>query len=143
MKPQPSDQQQAQAFDSYAKQTLKGAARNHYKKSKRLREREVSFSELTSTELAGLAVTDKYFADENSFEVLNWKIGVDNDALAEALNELPTGLRDIVLLYFFLDMTDKEIAECLKVANSTISYQRKSSIKKLRKIMEGSNDEQN
>jgi DNA-binding NarL/FixJ family response regulator len=38
-------------------------------------------------------------------------------------------------------MTDKEIAERMKMANSTVAYRRNSTLKKLKIIMEGNADE--
>jgi len=141
MKPQPDDRQKAQAFDSYMKKILKYAARDHYGTMKRRGEREVSLSGLTGAELSELAITDKYFADEYAFDVLDWHVGVSDPDLGEALSELPSDKRDIILLSYFLDMTDKEIAERLKMANSTVAYRRTSTLKKLKKIMEENADE--
>ena len=140
MKPQ-NDRRQAQAFDSYIKKILKYAARDHYEQMKRRGEHEISFSALTGDELAELSITDKYFADEYAFDVLDWKIGVTDFELGEALNELPADKRDIILLSYFLDMTDKEIAEHLELANSTVAYRRTTTLKKLKKIMEENADE--
>jgi len=141
MKLKPRDSQEEQAFDSYVKKTLKGSARDYYRKIKKRRDREVYYSELSQAELMNIAVTDRYFVAENSFDVLDWKIDVNDADLAAALKELPTERRDIVLLSYFLDMTDKEIAECMKLANSTVAYRRTASLKKLKNIMEENADE--
>jgi len=141
MNPQSSDKQKAQAFDSYVKKILKYAARDYYGQMKRRREREISFADLTGAELSKLAVTDKYFSDTHAFDVQGFSIGIADIDLATALSELPAEKRDIILLSYFLDMTDKEIAERLNLANSTVAYRRNSTIKNLKKIMEGYADE--
>ena len=46
----------------------------------------------------------------SGFDVL-----VKNELLAEALNALPERKRDIILLSYFLDMSDAEIGELLNV----------------------------
>jgi len=61
---------------------------------------------------------------------------VSDADLAEALNKLPADRRDIVLMSYFFDMTDKEIAERLNMARRTVAYRRTSTLKDLKKIME-------
>ena len=140
--PNQSDRHKVQAFDCYAKKTLKYTARDYYRKTKKRRESEVLFSELSDEELTRLSVTDKYSEHEYSFDVLNWTVCISDPGLADALRRLPGNRRDIVLLSFFLDMTDKEIGERLELANSTVASRRVRSLKKLRVFMEGKNDEQ-
>jgi RNA polymerase sigma factor (sigma-70 family) len=133
--------QKAQAFDSYAKKTLKFTARNYYRKKRQRGEREVNFSSLSSSELAKLTVYDTYFADDHAFDVMDWSVFVSDFDLAEALVELPSKKRDIVLLSFFMDMSDGEIAELMELARSTVSHHRRKAMKKLREIMEVGADE--
>ena len=52
----------------------------------------------------------------SGFDVL-----VKNELLAEALNALPERKRDIILLSYFLDMSDAEIGELLNVVRTTFS----------------------
>ena len=56
--------------------------------------------------------------------------------LAEALHSLPDEKRQAVLLYYFFDMTDVEIAELMKVPRSTVQYRRTSSIELLKRYLE-------
>jgi DNA-directed RNA polymerase specialized sigma24 family protein len=91
---------------------------------------------LSTRELAELATTDEYFTDEYVFSVLGESVGVSDSDLAEALHTLPADRRDIVLMSFFFDMTDKEIAERLNMARRTVAYKRTSTLKELKKFME-------
>jgi len=124
------------SFDSFCKKVLKRTAREFYGAIKRRGEREVNFSELSARELATLAVTDEYFTDEYVFSVLGENVGVSDVELAEALNELPADRREIVLLSYFFDMTDREIAERLKMARRTVAYKRTSSLRELKNLLE-------
>lgn len=49
--------------------------------------------------------------------------------------------RDIVLLSYFLDYTDVEIAELLKTVRRTVNDQRHKALKELRERMEGKKHE--
>ena len=124
------------SFEIYCKRILKRDAIDLQRAISRRGKREVTFSDLSAVELAELAVTDKYFSDEYVFSVLGESVGVSDDGLAAALNALPADRREIVLMSFFFDMTDKEIAERLNKARSTIAYQRTSSLRELKKLME-------
>jgi RNA polymerase sigma factor (sigma-70 family) len=124
------------SFDSYSKKVLKYAARTIYGKTQKLGERETTFSELSARELASLAVEDEYFADEFVFSVLGESVGVSDAELGEALNTLPADRREIVLMSYFFDMTDREIAEKLNMARRTVAYQRSNILQELKKLME-------
>ena len=48
--------------------------------------------------------------------------------------------RDIVLLAYFLDMTDQEIADKLDMVRRTVQYKRAQTLKELKKEMEVTED---
>ena len=123
-------------FDSYCKKCLKHNAIDLQRKDKRLGEREIAFSAMSLKELASLAVTDEYFKNTYVFDVHGESVAVSDADLAEALTAIPADKREIVLMRYFFDMTDKEIAEKLNMARSTVAYKRTSSINELKKIME-------
>ncbi|MGN0107076.1 MAG: sigma-70 family RNA polymerase sigma factor [Hominilimicola sp.] len=142
MSPKQHEIHKQHTFDCYCKKILKNEACNIQKEYAKLRNKEVSFDELSAKELESLSAMDEYFAEEYIFNVLDGKISVKDEQLAKALHTLPERKRDIVLLSYFLDMTDKEIAEKLNMVRKTVQYQRTSSLKQLRKRLEESSDEQ-
>lgn len=109
----------------------------YHREVKRRSDNEVVLSALSAHDLARLASADKYFADEHAFSILGENISVSKASLANALNLLPADRRDIVLMSYFFDMTDKEIAESLNMAQRTVSYQRTKSLQELKKLLEG------
>ena len=123
-------------FDAYCKKVLKYSARTLYAKLRERGKREVVFTELSAQELASLTAKDKYFTEEYVFSVLGENIGVSDCELGEALNALSADRRDIVLMSYFFDMTDKEIAERLNMARRTVAYKRLSVLSELKKSLE-------
>ena len=102
--------------------------------------KEISLEELSEQELQTLCVLDEYFADQHVFDILDGKVSVKDERLAKALQSLSDRKRDIVLLSYFLDMTDREIAEKMNMVRRTVQYHRKNSLKELKKrLEEGSN----
>ena len=119
-------------FDSFCRKVLREESRNYKKQLVRRAEKEINLSELSETELSQLYVMDEYPSDSTSFDVLDYHVVVKDDRLADALAALPSKKRDVILLSYFLDMSDTEIAEKLKVVGSTIHRRRTSSLKELK-----------
>ena len=97
---------------------------------------EISFSELTQKELRQLEIMDDYIVESEMFHVFDYDIEVKDELIGEALKSLPEKKRNVILLSFFLDMTDTEIAKYMNLVRSTIHHHRVSSLKSLKKIME-------
>jgi len=136
MNPNSYELDKQRVFDCFCKKVLKNEVRNYYDEMKRLRDKEVSFSELSETELAQLSTTDKYFATEQTFNVLGHDVIVNDENIAEALRSLPERKRDIILLSYFLELSDGEIGKKLNLIRSTVQYQRTSTLRELKKMME-------
>jgi len=128
-------------FDSFCKKMLKNELRNYYKEINKRRMREITFSELPDNEISKLSVYDTYFKDTHIFSVLNCDVIVNDESIIQALKNLPEHKRDIILLSYFLDMSDREIADKLNMVRSTVQYRRKSILKELKKFMEGKYNE--
>ena len=123
-------------FGSFCTRVLKNAAKDILKEYTRQRDREKSLDNLSPDEQAQTASYDKYFQDEYVFEVLGKKVIVVGDLLAASLAQLPDKKRDIILLSYFLGMTDREISEQLNVVRQVISRRRGSILKELREYLE-------
>ena len=129
-------------YDALIKKVLKGEAKNYLIELVKRAGREVYFSDLSERELNKFFVTDTYASDYFNFEVAGYDIIVKNDLLGEALGTLPDKKRDIVLMSYFLDMSDDEIGTLLNVVRSTVFRHRKNALAKIKQYMEGkSNDE--
>jgi len=135
VKPNSHEQDKQRVFDSFCKKVLKNEVRDYYDEVKRQRAKEVSFSELSERELEQLSTTDKYFATEQIFNVLGNDVVVNDNTIAEALHSLPECNRDIILLSYFLELSDGEIGKKLNMIRSTVQYRRTSTLRELKKIM--------
>ena len=142
MKKLTSEEDTQRVFDCYCKRTLKNEAINIQKHNQYMNSRQVSFSELTPEQLAQICTCDEYSSDYSRFKVLEYDIAVKDELLAEALQELPERKRDIILLSYFLDYNDVEIAELLNLVRRTVNDQRNKALKDLKNRMEGNQHEQ-
>ena len=138
-----SDKERIQhQYDALAKKTLVGEAKSHRRTLAKRAAREVPFSDLSESELAQLFTTDEYKSDYFRFQVSGFDVLVKNELLAEALNALPERKRDIILLSYFLDMSDAEIGELLNVVRTTVFRHRKSALAKIKQYLEGKADDE-
>lgn len=123
-------------FGGFCTRVLKNEANRILNEYAKQRDREKSLDDLTPDELTQAASYDKYFQDEYVFEVLGIQTIVVGELLAEALAQLPENKRDVILLSYFLGMTDLEISQRLNAARSTISKRRNNVLKELREYLE-------
>ena len=142
MKPHSHEEHIQHTFDAFCKKVLRNEARDYLDELARRRSREISFSELPVEVMEQLSVCDDYFADDRTFDVLGNTVQIASDELAEAIAALPKQKRDIILLSYFLDMPDGEIAKALNMVRSSVAYRRSATLKLLRELMGGKADEQ-
>ena len=122
-----SFQQAIQAqFDCLTKKVIKRAAMKYNRDISRRLKHEVPFSEISDLELNKAGVYDKYSSDYTAFNVLGMEVQVSDDQLSKAL----------ILLSYFMDMSDAEIGELMNVVRTTVYRHRTSTLEELRKMME-------
>lgn len=136
----PSQKEAVQCqFDAFCKKVIRNEARNYMKRIAWQSKHEVSLSELSEEQSNHIYILDQYPSDVTQFTVGEHRVAVHDDRLAQALGSLDGDKRDILLLAYFLDLSDKEIADKLNIARSTIQYKRTSSLKEMRQRMEVKN----
>lgn len=84
-----------------------------------------------------LYVCDEYFTDDKAQQ--SFVVGgkeITAELLAEALHSLPDEKRETVLLYYFFDMSEREIAKYCNIPRTTVQTRRKSSMKLLKRYLE-------
>lgn len=129
-------------FDCKLKRVVKGIVRNYRKELKRHRNKEISYCELPEIVVEKMAVWDEYESDYTAFDVCGIEIRVFDDDLADAIKNLSEKDRAILLMYFFLGMSDTEIGYKLKINRTTSFRSRKNSLEEIRKMLkENAKDE--
>ena len=106
-----SEQRIQNQFGAFCTRVLKNETRYIQRELGNKAIKEKSYDELSKKDLCELAAYDNYFNGEHSFDVQGKEIVVKGDMLAAALEKLPADKRDIILLSYFMEMTDREIAD--------------------------------
>ena len=103
-------------FGGFCVRVLKNEANNIHREHARLRDREKSLNDLNATELEQMATTDKYFMGKHIFEMFGLPIVVTRDLLAEAIAYLPEDKRNVILLSYFLGLSDRKISKRMNIS---------------------------
>lgn len=123
-------------FDYLCKKVLREKSRDIKKRLIKQAECEIVLSGLVSEYLKPIGVMDDYPSDNRYFNVAEFQVAIHCNELARVLSGLSSEKRNIVLLAYFWDMTDREIAEKLDMARSTVQRKRANTLKELKAKLE-------
>ena len=86
-----------------------------------------------------MPITCKFPARDAFRAIPGWKLRIDirvlDDELAEALKKLPERKRNTLLMYYFLEMTESEIANLQKITQSGVFRNRHHALETMKKIL--------
>ena len=111
-------------FDSFCKAIVRNEARNIKKQYARLRERQISLTELPRELESTFQVVDTSVENSEIFIALGMELLVSILTLAEAIHQLNEIKRKIVLLYYFGGFNDREIGRLVSTKKSSIRIKR-------------------
>ena len=123
------------AFSGCCKQVIKNEADNAHKELNRLSQKEVLFSDMSSADEKSLFTLDEYFKDLDN-EISIGKVSISEKLLSDALLSLSEDKREIILMYYFSELKDIDIAGLLNLSRSAIQYKRTKGLQLLKKYIE-------
>ena len=122
-------------FESCLKKVVRHIVKDYQQGLKRRKDKEIPFCELPEIFVENFAVWDDYETDYTIFSVCGIDIRVLDDELAEALKKLPERKRNTLLMYYFLEMTESEIANLQKITQSGVFRNRHHALETMKKIL--------
>lgn len=78
----------------------------------------------------------RYFDFERTLQACGLDFLVCDEDVFESLSSLGTRRRAIVLLSYYLGLTDREIGEMIGLERANVQYHRKQALKELRNMMD-------
>ncbi len=123
-------------FEVFCIRVLQNEARDCYRELSRMSKKISLFSELKSDQLNNLSSIQEYDSDFYLFKINGYEIKIRDALIGEAINKLPKKKQDIILMSFFLEMSEADIAKQMKLGQSTIHYHKVNSLRELKRIME-------
>ena len=117
-------------FNALMMLTIKGTLKQKRKQLSKRSRHEILFCEMNEIEMNPPTTIDEHFFDMTIFQVLNFTVYVSDEKIGTALCKLSARQREFILLYYFQDMNDKEIAKLYHLSRSAISYTRNKGLEK-------------
>lgn len=124
-------------FDFLMKLVIQRTKISYYRESYRRSRHEKLFCDITDFALEKTRYYDNYPSEFIMFSVFDYDIYVSNKKLGKALKELSERQRNIVLLFYYLDMSDAEIAMSYAISRSSVYRNRKKALNNLKILMKG------
>ena len=123
-------------FNGLMMKTIKGTLKQKRKQLSRYSKHEVLFCELGKLLLNEHATTtDNYASYLTEFQILCFSILVHNEKISTVLKELSERQRSFILLYYFYDMSDREIATLYHISRSAVGYTRNKGLERLKVLL--------
>ena len=122
-------------FESCLKKVVRHVVKDYQQGLKRRKDKEIPFCELPEIFVENFAVRDDYETDYTIFSVCGIDIRVLDDELAEALKKLPERKRNTLLMYYFLEMSDTEIADIMNYTRGAVFKHRHRALETMKEIL--------
>lgn len=127
-------------FEAYCKVAVDNAILKERTRKAARYKWEIPFSALAEAIL--LSFEEKDFEHEcekvyQTFDVQGKIVPIFNEQLAQAISYLLPKDREIILRYYFLEMTDDQVAQATGMTLPTISRRRKIAKQKIQMFLEG------
>lgn len=129
-------QYQEQTFDSYMKRLIRNEGRNTKKELARRAAREVSLSALPYDDLPAVTHEDRYRLERLGVHSKAGTAEVLDSLLGQAIMSLAPKWRDVIVMYYFLDMSDEKIGGILQFTMEAIRYRRQIALERLKTMLE-------
>lgn len=132
---------QEQTFDSFCMTLIRHTAATIHTQLTTQAIREKSLSSLTLPELAQLSTEDDYDLDSMTFSVIGEPVTIRDPALYKALQYISPKMREVILLFYFLEQNEKQIGRVLNMSKSGVNKRHKETLARLREILEAEDNE--
>ena len=119
-------------FDAYCKLVLYHEAIDYLREMQRRRDRELSFRDLSQTEMDTLYTVDSYPSDRFTFSSHGYDLQIDNELVADAFAGLSSQEQSILILHCVLELPDQEIGRLVGMSRSAVQRRRTKSLSELR-----------
>lgn len=122
-------------FDTLVKKVIDTTVKDYKKELSRRAKRETAFSELPEFVVNTLPVLDTYELGFTAFDVYGTNVRVSDECLCEALKKLPERKRNNLLMYYFLELSDTEIADIQQISRAGVYKNRQKALELLKDTM--------
>ena len=127
---------QESTFESYCRVLIRNEGKNARKAIIRRARHEINRSMYDDPQPEPSGKEDTYDMGSVTFTVRRLPVKVSDPVLGKAIASLTPYPREVVLRFYFLDQTEKQIGTLLNRNASTVNYQRSKALRRLKEALE-------
>lgn len=127
---------QESTFESYCRVLIRNEGKNARKAIIRRARHEINRSMYDDPRPEPSGKEDTYDMGSVTFTVRGLPVKVSDPVLGKAIASLTPYPREVVLRFYFLDQTEKQIGTFLNRNASTVNYQRSKALRRLKEALE-------
>ncbi len=128
-------------FDSYCKKILRNASIDFQRKKQQLYKKEVSLELLDNYNFENLCVYPVYEIECKKYRIYSCDIIVKDENLIDVLEMLDSEQASIILLYYFLDMTDDKIGKYINKSRKAVNKKRLKTLNVMKSLLKDISNE--
>ena len=127
---------QERNFDVFCKKTINNLSTYAMRSYINSQKRNLTIDNCIIQEINSAQVEDDYHVYGRTFTVRGISLVVRDEVMGECIQFIPPDKRAVLLLSYFGEYSDTEIARILGISNATVIYRKKDALRRLRKLME-------
>ena len=128
---------QENRFDSFCRTVIQNSSLDNLRTRKRHEERYLPLEEVKQDVWDLKKTEDTYSIYSRTYKVKGITIKVTDERIGEAVQFIMPNQRAVLLLSFFKEYSDMDIARLLGISHKTVAYRKKMAMRKLRLLLEG------
>lgn len=132
---------QERNFDVFCKKTINNLSAYAMRSYINSQKRNLTIDNCIIQEINSAQVEDDYHVYGRTFTVRGISLVVRDEVMGECLQFIPPDKRAVLLLSYFGDFSDTQVARILDISNATVIYRKKDALRRLRALMEAMNHE--
>lgn len=128
-------------FIAFCKKTIKNLSAYAIRTKINSQKRNEFFDDTYTQQLPSAAMEDDYQTYGRRFDVRGISLVVRDEIMGECLQFIPPNKRAVLLLSFFGECSDAEIAKILGISKASVLYRKNDALRRLRALMEAADHE--
>jgi len=133
------EQKTEMQYDRWIKKSLGNELKNFRNEMARQAKKQILFSEMDVEDMEGLEdrrASDAITFVDSEFQVLHYSVEVRDELLHDALSQIDERARNIILMAYWLEMSDLEISDETGIPRRTVNNIKRGAYTKLKQILE-------
>lgn len=127
------------SFDAFCKKVIKTITADYYRIERRRKKMTQSVEMIDPLSHVSLLTENQYGLYCRTFYVGSTTIDIHNEDIGEVMQYIVPNRRSVLLLSYFMNLKDADIARMLHISSPTVARRKKHALDDLRRLIGGKN----